>query len=108
MLAQYEAKLAGAADQVRAMLDEARRDSETTKATIIAEAKAAAEVEVERGRRDIRTATDVAVQELATKAGDLAVDLAGKVLQAKISKDDHARLLADGMSKFVASAPSKN
>ncbi|MGC4003522.1 MAG: hypothetical protein QM811_10455 [Pirellulales bacterium] len=108
MLADYENKLSGAAEQVKAMLDEAKRDADTTKAGIIAEAKAAAEAEQQRAVRDIRAATDGALKELAEKSADLAVDLAGKMLQAKMTKDDHARLVQDGVSKFIAGGPSKN
>ncbi len=42
LLAQHEAKLATAADDVRALLEEARRDAEHTKAQILVEAKQAA------------------------------------------------------------------
>lgn len=107
MLAQYQQQLAGAADQVRAMLDEARRDAETTKTAIIDEAKKSAEAEHDRAVRDIKTATDSALSQLAEKSADLAVDLAGKVLQAKLTKADHQQLVADGVKKFLAE-PSKN
>ncbi len=107
MLAQYQQQLAGAADQVRAMLDEARRDAESTKTAIIDEAKKSAEAEHDRALRDIKTATDSALQQLAEKSADLAVDLAGKVLQAKLTKADHQQLVADGVKKFLTE-PSKN
>jgi len=107
MLAQYQQQLAGAAEQVRSMLDEARRDAETTKVAIIEEAKKSAEAEHDRAVRDIKTATDSALQQLAEKSADLAVDLAGKVLQAKLTKADHQQLVADGVKKFLAE-PSKN
>ncbi len=107
MLAQYQQQLAGAADQVRGMLEEARRDAETTKAEIIDEAKKAAGAEHDRAVRDIKTATDAALSQLAEKSADLAVDLAGKMLQAKLTKADHQQLVADGVKKFLAE-PSKN
>jgi len=107
MLAQYQQQLAGAADQVRGMLEEARRDAESTKAEIIDEAKKAAGAEHDRAVRDIKTATDAALSQLAEKSADLAVDLAGKMLQAKLTKADHQQLVADGVKKFLAE-PSKN
>jgi F-type H+-transporting ATPase subunit b len=108
MLAQYEKKLAGAADQVREMLDEARRDAEHTKLQIVAEAKAAAQAEHERGMRDIRTATDAAVKELSERSTDLAIALAGKVIAAKVTPEERSRLVQESLSKFVAATPSKN
>ena len=77
LLAEYERKLAGAADQVRGMLEEARHDAEKTKQQIVAEAKTAAQAEHERAMRDIRTATDAAVEELSQRSADLA-DRAGR------------------------------
>jgi F-type H+-transporting ATPase subunit b len=108
MLAQYEKKLAGAADQVREMLDEARRDAEHTKLQIVAEAKAAAQAEHERGMRDIRTATDAAVKELSERSTDLAIQLAGKVIASKLTPEERSRLVQDSLGKFAASTPSKN
>lgn len=108
MLAQYEKKLAGAADQVREMLDEARRDAEHTKLQIVAEAKAAAQAEHDRAMRDIRTATDAAVKELSERSTDLAIELAGKVISAKLSPEERSRLVQDSLSKFAATTPSKN
>jgi F-type H+-transporting ATPase subunit b len=102
MLANYEKKLAGAADEVRAMLEEARRDAESTKTQILAEAKAAAQQESDRAIREVQTARDGALKELAEKSADLATDLAGKMLRAQMSKADHSRLVQETVSQFVS------
>ena len=108
LLVQYEKQLAGAADQVRAMLEEARHDAEHTKQQIVAEAKAAAQAEHERAMRDIRTATDAAVNELSQHSADLAVELAGKIISAKITPEERSRLLQESLTKFATAAPSRN
>jgi F-type H+-transporting ATPase subunit b len=108
MLAGYEKKLAGAADQVREMLDEARRDAEVTKQQIVAEAKTAAQAEHERAMRDIRTAADAAVKDLSQRSADLAIELAGKVISAKMTPEERSRLVNDSLSKFAATTPSRN
>jgi F-type H+-transporting ATPase subunit b len=108
LLAEYERKLAGAADQVRSMLDEARQDADRTKQEIVAEAKAAAQGEHQRAMREIRTATDAAVEELSQRSADLAVELAGKIISAKLTPEERSRLVQDSLSKFAAAAPSKN
>ncbi len=107
MIADYEAKLAGAADQVRAMLDEARRDAEHTKEEIIAEAKSAAGVEHERQMRELRTATDQALKALSETFADQAVALAGRIIQEKLNAKDHDRLVKEAVAKF-AQSPSMN
>lgn len=104
LLASYEQKLAGAAQEVRDLLEEARRDAEHTKQSILAEAKGAADAERQRALRDIDTAADAAMESLARRSADLSVELAGKILQSQLSKDDHARLIQEAMSRFPASS----
>jgi len=100
MLAQYEAKLAASQEEVRAILEEARRDAEHTQQEILAKARADASAEIERGKREIETATAQALKELAETSANLAVDLAGKVVQAQLNPADHARLITDALSRF--------
>jgi F-type H+-transporting ATPase subunit b len=104
VLAQYEQRLAAAALEVRELLEEARRDAEKTKQSILAEAKSSAEAERARALRDIEAAADQAMESLARHSAQLAVDLAGRILQTKLSKDDHARLIQEAMAKFPANA----
>jgi F-type H+-transporting ATPase subunit b len=106
MLSEYEKKLAGAADEVRAMLEEARRDAEHTKQEIVAEARVAAREEHERVMRDIGTAKDQALKELAERSTNIAVDLAGKIIRAQLSKADHMALVQEAMGKFAAKEPN--
>lgn len=108
LLGQYEQKLAGAANEVRELLEEARRDSDHTKQEILAEARAGAEAEKARALRDIDTAADAAMEALAERSAELAIDLAGKIVHAQLSKDDHARLIQEALAKFPAQAPSNN
>ena len=37
-----------------------------------------------------------------------AIDLAGRVVRAKLNKDEHAALIQQAVSKFVSSSPSEN
>ncbi len=108
LLADYERKLAGAADQVRALMEQARRDAEHAKASILAEAKSAAEGERLRGLRDIEAATDAALQSLAERSAQLAVELAGKIVHSSLNAKDHARLIQEAVARFPAAAASKN
>jgi len=107
-LADYEKKLAGAANEVRELLEEARRDAEHTKQEILAEARAGAEAEKARAVRDIDTAADAAMESLAQRSAELAIDLAGKIVHAQLSKDDHARLIQEAMARFPAATASNN
>ena len=107
MLASYERRLAEAADEVRGMLEEARRDAETTKQTIVAEARKAADDEQARAKREIGLATDDALSRIAERAGELAVDVAGKFIRQKLTADDQQQLIRDSVAS-IRSKPSVN
>ena len=108
LLASYERRLAEASDEVRGMLEEARRDSEATKQSIVAEARKAAEEERARARHDIGLAKDDALSQIAEKAGELAVEVAGKFLRGKLGPEDQARLVRDSVASIGTGAPSVN
>jgi F-type H+-transporting ATPase subunit b len=108
MLAAYEAKLTGAAGEVRELIEEARRDAEVTKQQILAEAKAGADAERQRALRDIEAATDSALKSLAERSATLAVELAGKIVQSKLSSDEHNRLIQDALARFPKAEPARN
>jgi F-type H+-transporting ATPase subunit b len=107
MLASYERRLAEASDEVRGMLEEARRDAEATKQAIVTEARRAADDEQARAKREIGLATDDALSKIAERAGELAVDVAGKFLREKLSADDQQKLIRDSVAS-IRSAPSIN
>ena len=107
MLASYERRLAEAADEVRGMLEEARRDADVTRQAIVAEARKAAEDEKVRARHEIGLAKDEALAAIADRAGDLAVEVAGKFLREKLGRDDQARLVRDSVAS-LGTKPSVN
>lgn len=104
LLADHEAKLAGTADEVRKILDDARKEAETQKQGILAEAEAAAESQKTRAIQEIAAAKNGALQELAEKSVDTAVGLAGKIVQRQLSPGDHSSLIEEAIKHF----PSKN
>ncbi len=108
MLAEYETKLRGAADEVRGIMEEARRDAETTKQEIIAEAKSAAQQEHDRMLRDVNMAKNQALKELSEQGANLAVDLAGRIVRAQLNKADHARLVSEALTRVTAGSPQAN
>jgi len=92
MLVSYERRLAEASDEVRG----------ATRQTIVAEARKAAEEEQGRAKREIGLARDEALAQIAEKAGNLAVEVAGKFLREKIGKDEHARLIRDSVASLAS------
>jgi F-type H+-transporting ATPase subunit b len=107
MLASYERRLAEATDEVRGMLEEARRDADTTRQAIVAEARKAADEEKSRARHEIGLAKDEALAQIADRAGDLAVEVAGRFLKEKLGRDDQTRLVRDSVAS-IGTTPSMN
>lgn len=107
LLSSYERRLTEASEEVRGMLEEARRDSEATRQTILADARKAAEEERARAHHEIGLAKDNALAQIAEKAGQLAVEVAGKFLREKLGPDDQSRLVRDSVAS-ISSQPSIN
>lgn len=102
LLAQYEKRLSAAEDEVRTILEEARRDAEHTQQQILAKAQTEAEATRDRAVRDIQAASAVAMKELAEHGSQLAVQLAGKIVGAELNSAGHTRLIQDALAKFPA------
>ena len=109
LLAEHEAKLAGAAAEVRAMLGGGPpRRRGARKAQIVAEAREAAKQEHQRAQRDIEQAVDAATKHLAETIANLAVELAGKAIRETIQPAKQQELVREALSKLSATVPSRN
>ncbi|MEN6451124.1 MAG: F0F1 ATP synthase subunit B [Thermoguttaceae bacterium] len=101
LLAEHEQKLAAAGDEVRGILDQGRRDAEQLGRELLEKAKAEAKAEHERAKQQIEAATATAVKEVADRSAQLAVELAGKIVHAKLNARDHAQLIETAVAGFV-------
>lgn len=104
MLAEYEERLAVASNEAKEMVEEARRDSESTRERIVAEAEAAAAREKERALEAIRLAKEAALHDLTKQSVDQAVALAKGIVRREVKAEDHAQLIQETLDKF----PSRN
>jgi F-type H+-transporting ATPase subunit b len=102
LFAEHEAKLAAAAGEVRALLDEARRDAEHTKKAIEAEGQKAARGEMDRAVREIQRARDAAVQDLAVSSANVAIDLAKKVIREQLTPEKNNQIIREAVAKLAA------
>jgi F-type H+-transporting ATPase subunit b len=101
LLAGYEKKLADSQDEVRAILEKGRRDAEQVGREMLDKAKADARAEQERMLKQIDSATSAAIKELADRSAALAVELAGKIVHARLNPKDHAKLIEQAVSGFT-------
>jgi F-type H+-transporting ATPase subunit b len=108
VLAEHEAKLAAAAGEVRAMIDQARRDADTTRKRIEDEGHSAAKSELDRAVREIGRARDAAVQQLAVASANVAIDLARSVVKDEISAERQKQIVSDAIGKLTAAVSNNN
>jgi F-type H+-transporting ATPase subunit b len=108
LLAEHEAKLAATAGEVRALLDEARRDAEHTRKSIAAKGDQDAKAALERALREIDRAKDGAIHDLAIASANVAIDLARKVVREKLSQEEQNKLVREALGKLTAAEPSSN
>jgi len=105
LLDQYGQKLADSKDEVRGILDKARRDAELLGKEMLEDAKQQARAEQQRAVQQIDAATANALKELARQSSTLAVELAGKILRAELKPEDHSRLIEQAVSDFNQQEP---
>jgi F-type H+-transporting ATPase subunit b len=108
MLAEYEKKLAGAAEEVRGIIEEARRDGERTMQELIQKGQVEVQALRDRTIREVDTAKAQALKDIAERSTELAIDLAGRLVREKLSPQDHTRLIGEALQKFAAASPSSN
>lgn len=102
ILAQHEQKLAAATDEVRAIIEQGRRDAEKLGHDLIDKAKQEAKAEQQRALTQIENATGDALQHIASQSANLAVELAGKIVGSKLNPADHNRLIQKAVGDFVS------
>ncbi len=103
-LAEYEAKLAAAAEESQRIVAEARKDAEAAGQKLIATAQEEAARSRDRAVADIESAKRVALSELASQSTDLAMSLAQRVVGREVRPDDHQSLIQEMLAKL----PSQN
>jgi F-type H+-transporting ATPase subunit b len=107
ILADYEKKLSDSQQEVRALLEQARRDAEKVSRDMLARAKEEATAERQQSLQQIEAATAGALQELAQRSATLAVELAGKIVRRRLDPGDHAQLIREAVSEFAADGGKK-
>jgi F-type H+-transporting ATPase subunit b len=96
-LAEVQARLAKTNEEIRGMLDEARRDAQGVKDQMKAEAAVEIQAERERIRREIGTARDQALKEIYEQSVQLAALVSTKAIKRELTPADHSRLLDDAL-----------
>ncbi len=107
LLAEHRRLMAKAAEDVRSIMDKGRHEAQAAADQIVKVAQSEAEAARQRAQRDIASARDQALAEIWEKTADMAVAVAGRVLEKQLSGDDHRRLL-DGAIQSLPEIAQRN
>nr|WP_026922398.1 F0F1 ATP synthase subunit B [Glycomyces arizonensis] len=84
-LEEYRRRLSGAQDEAAAIRDEARADAVSAKEEILASAREEANRIIAAGHANVEASRQQLVRELRGEVGNLAVDLAGKIIGQRLA-----------------------
>lgn len=104
LLDEYKGQLAEARKEANSVIEQGRKVAETMKAEIVAKANEERESMLARAREEIQGEKRTALAELQSQVAELSVAVAGRLIGATLSADDHKALIA----KYVAEVGSIN
>jgi F-type H+-transporting ATPase subunit b len=100
MLKEHAAKLEAVQDEVKAIIDEAKRDAEHTKNDIIEQAQKEAQATQDRAIHEIERSRDAALKELFDTVSNQVASATEHVIGRSIDGDDQNRLIDEALSQF--------
>ena len=107
LLAEYQAQLAKAREEATAIVTEGRRDAEAVARKVQEQTRKESEELLARARREIELATESARKDLHDQAAELAVMVAGKIIQKQLSPADHRDLVTRSLQEMQAASKAK-
>lgn len=101
---EYSKKLEEASHEVEEIYNIIKREAELGKNRILAEAGATTERIKEQAARAVQQEVQKARMELREEAARLAVEMAARMLEEKIGKDDQERFLNEFVKEYLTNA----
>ena len=99
-VAEYEKRLEGATEESEKILKDAQRRAELRGEEIIRDANSQAARILERAEEEIELEKKRAINEVKDEVSDLAIGIAGAVIERDIKKSDHDALIEDFINKL--------
>ena len=100
MKAEYEKRLEGAAEEGEKILKDAQRRAELRGEEIIRDANTEAARILERAEEEIELEKKRAINDVKDEVSDMAIGIAGAVIERDIKKSDHDMLIEDFINKL--------
>ncbi len=98
MKAEYEGNMAVAKEKANEILLSAQKTATIQSEEMLKEASAQVAAMKAKAESDIAQEKRKAVNEIKNEIGDMAMEIAGKVIEREISEEDHAKLI----DEFIA------
>ncbi len=98
--------LAQARAEADAIISRTRADAVRAGEELKQKARADAENIVKHAEREIQLETSRAVQKVRQEAVDISIDIASKILQRNLSREDNERLIAETLQEIQTSRPN--
>lgn len=92
-LAEYRTQLAGAREEGNRIIEEARKTADGLRRDLQARAEQEAQATVVRAQEEIRAERDRVFREIRAQVGQIAVELAGRVVGESLDEAAHQRLV---------------
>ena len=93
LLADYRAQLANAREEANRIIEEARKTAEQLRRDLQAKAEQESQGIVSRAQDEIRAERDRVLQELGSQVGQIALELAGRVVGRSLDERTHQQLV---------------
>jgi F-type H+-transporting ATPase subunit b len=103
LVAEYEQRLAKAADEAQAIVEGGRKDGEELRARIEKDAQRSAEETMARAHREIEHAARKAYDDVLRDVAGIATEVAGRIVRERLTPEGHVRLVDDVVRDFAAS-----
>jgi F-type H+-transporting ATPase subunit b len=99
MLAQYKGQLAEARTEAKKIIDEGKQLGETLRKEAMAKATEEANQLIRRAQEEIGRQTEKAIKELQGQIADISIQVASKVIQKSLDKEEHNNLIKQYISE---------
>ena len=93
MLGQYKAQLDQARTEAKKIMDEGKALGENLRKEALKKAGDEANALIKRAQDEITRETEKAMKELRSQIADISIQVASKVIQKSLDKDEHAKLI---------------
>lgn len=107
-LARYREQLGNARQESDRIIEEARKTADQVRKDIQAKAEQEAQATVGRAQEEIRVERDRVLQELRGQIGDIAVELAARVVGKSLDKQTHEQLIDEYIDQVASSGGGQN